>query len=101
MTEATKAKIKVTAGKIWRGVKDNIFPIFCGATIGAAWGGWKMGRSNHRRLDELEAKYNRAVEVIDNNATCQSHDRDRMLELEHRQNELFERALKETEGKTE
>ena len=94
MKAETKAKWQMGAGKVWRFLKNYGLPIFAGATAGAAWSG-------HKRSIKLERQLAHTNEVVDNNARVQELDRCKLLELEHQQTVLFERALRKTEGKTE
>ena len=93
----TKARLQRYGNKakgIVFGLVGFAIPIFGGMTIGAAWSG-------HKRACRLERDVEILKGVVDNNATVQQHDRDKLLELEHQQNALLERALKITEGKAD
>ena len=92
MKAETKAKIQMHWQKTKRFMKEWALPIFGVATIGAAWSG-------HIKANRLEEELEQTKKVVDNNATVQQHDRDKLLELEHQQTLLFERALQVTEGK--
>ena len=94
MTNETKAKWQRRLGKAKRFLKDYGLPIFAGATAGAAWSG-------HKRAIKLERQLAHTNNVVDHNADVQRADRERLLDLERRQAFLFEKALRETEGKTE
>ena len=94
MKAETKAKWQLRWGKTKRFLKDYAVPIFGGATIGAAWGGWS-------RSIKLEKELKHTQNVVNNNAREQILDRNKLLDLEHQQTLLFEKALRVTEGKTE
>ena len=101
MTESRKEKVKVKWGKVKTFVHDYWFPLFGGMTVGAAWGGYKMGFANAKQINKVSDRLEATVEVVENNARCQQYDRNRLEELQRQQNLLMERALKETEGKAE
>ena len=101
MTESTKAKIKVKWGKVKKFISDYWFPIFGGATVGAAWGGYRMGFANAKSISKVSERLEATVEVVENNARCQQYDRDQLHELQRQQALLMEKALKETEGEAE
>lgn len=93
MSPEKKAKWEMRKARLTSWAKETLPWLFAGATVGAAWGGYLMGISAcNRTADHSEA--------IGELARNQIEDRERMLELERQQNLLFERALKETEGKT-
>ena len=94
MKAETKAKLQRYGSKAKRFVKDWALPIFGGLTIGAAWNGYT-------RSSRLEKELARTQEVVNHNAHEQQRDRDKLLDLEHQQTLLFEKALQVTEGKTE
>ena len=94
MKAETKAKIQIAWRKTKKFVRDWGLPIFGGLTIAAAWDGHNKATRNCRDIERLK-------EVVDNNAFCQVRDREKMLELEHQQNKLLEKALEVTEGKTD
>lgn len=90
MKANTKAKLQVIGGKIWRGIKTYAPWIAGGFLIGGAIRGYTNEKDINRlyRIDSEMAKT-----VIENNEKLEA--------LERQQNLLFERALRETEGKTE
>lgn len=93
MKAGTKAKLQMIGRKTKDFLKTYAIPIFGGATIGAAWSGY----SNSRRLARELAETQR---VVNNNAREQINDRNKLLDLEHQQTLLFEKALRITEGET-
>ena len=94
MKAETKARLQTTWGKVKRFVKDWGLPILGGATIGAAWSG-------HLRATRLEKELAATQDVVVNNAQEQIKDRTKLLDLEHQQTLLFERALRKTEGEAD
>ena len=94
MKAETKARLQRYGAKLKRFVGDWALPILGGATIGAAWSG-------HIRSTRLEKEMSRMTEVVNHNASEQQRDRDKLLDLEHQQTLLFERALQVTEGKAD
>ena len=94
MKAETKVRLKMVGRKIGNFIKDWGLPIFGGLTIGAAWNGYVTS-------NRVDAEVRNLKKVVDNNAHCQMHDRETMLELERQQNLLFEKALKETAGEAE
>lgn len=90
MQASTKAKLQAIGGKIWRGIKSCLPWVAGGVIVGGALRGYSNERDIHRlyRMDTEMAKT-----VIQNNEKLEA--------LERQQNLLFERALRETEGKTE
>ena len=99
MKPETKAKIAVGWRKVKSAAKTVIVPLFIGGTIGAAWGGYAMGFAGIKAIVKTRDELNDLKDVVANNAHCQQNDRDKLLELERQQNLLFEKALRETEGK--
>ena len=91
MKAETKVKWKRRGRKVVNFLKDWGLPIFGVATVGAAWSG-------HSKSIKLEQELARTQEIVDNNAMVQRKDRSKLLELEHQQTVLFERALRLTEG---
>ena len=90
MKANTKAKLQIVGRKIWNGIKTYAPWIAGGVLVGGALRGYSNERDIHRlyRIDNEMAKT-----VIQNNEKLEA--------LERQQNLLFERALRETEGKTE
>ena len=101
MKPETKAKIKAKAGKIWRKVKDSAPGILFFGGVTAVTVGAMKGYDNSREIRNLHRNDRILSETIDGISEMQSANLERMLELERQQNLLFERALKETEGKAE
>ena len=93
MKAETKAKLSIGWRKTKQFMKDWGWPIFGGLTIAAAWDGHNKANKNRKDLNSL-------AKVVNNNAFCQLRDREKMLQLEHQQNKLLEKALEVTEGKT-
>lgn len=100
MSPERKAKLQMKWERVKAFGKDWIFPIFVGGTIGAAWGSYFSVFGLDKRIRQMNEQQKELIRTVENNADCQITDRQRMLELERQQNLLFERALKETEGKT-
>lgn len=94
MKAETKAKWQRRGRKLVTFAKEWGLPIFACATVSAAWSG-------HTRACRLERELERTQRVVDNNAGEQVKDRNKLLDLEHQQTLLFERALSITEGKPE
>lgn len=90
----TKAKLQSAWGKFKGFCKDWGLPILGFATIGAAWDG-------HIKATRLEKALAETQDVVINNAKEQIKDRAKLLDLEHQQTLLFEKALQVTEGKAE
>lgn len=90
MKAETKAKIKVVGRKLWKGIKTWTPWIAGGVLVGGALRGYTNER-DIRRLNMADAEMAR---------TIMEHD-EKMEVLSRQQNLLFERALRETEGKTE
>ena len=101
MKSETKVKIKMKAAKIWRGVKEAAPTVlsFAGCVLIGVGAG--KGYTNSKEIRKLKANDRELANAYNEMSDRQAADRDRMLELERQQNLLFERALKETEGKAE
>ena len=90
MKANTKAKLQIVGRKIWNGIKTYAPWIAGGVLVGGALRGY----TNERDINRLYGIDNEmAKTVIQNNEKLEA--------LERQQNLLFERALRETEGKTE
>lgn len=100
MKPNTKAKLEMRWNKVKEFLREWGIPLGVGATVGAAWGSYFSVFSLDKRIRGIHAQQEEIIKIVENNADCQIADRQRMLELERQQNLLFERALKETEGKT-
>ena len=101
MKPETKVKIKMKAVKAWRKVKEAAPTVlsFGGCVLIGVGAG--KGYRNSREIRTLKANDHELAKAYNEMSERQQQDRDRMLELERQQNLLFERALKETEGKAE
>ena len=94
MKAETKAKWQRRKRKAVEFIKTWGIPMFAGATAGAAWSG-------HIRSRKLEKELAHTDWVVNHNADEQEKDRLKLLDLEHQQTLLFEKALRATEGKPE
>lgn len=101
MKAETKAKIQKKVSAVKRWAKDNLPGLlFWAGTATVVYGGLKS--YDNTKAIRLQSRQNASLarEVMDLQEQ-RKEDQDRMLELERQQNLLFERALRETEGKTE
>ena len=101
MKAETKVKWKMRLNHIKETGKVIIVPLFVGGTIGAAWCGYVESIRNSRNNQKMAVRLEHTMEVVENNAQCQLHDRQTLLEMERQNALLFEKCLKETEGKQE
>ena len=99
ISQETKIKIKVKAGKIWRWTKENGGLIFAGATGIAAWKGYRNSKRNSRAISCLKQRTEVIRDVVNENAKCQDADR-KVIEMMNDNKRLFEESLHIiTEGK--
>lgn len=101
MKAETKVRIKMRAGKIWRKVKEALPGIlFWGGASVVTYGALKSydNMRDIRRLNQQDSDLAKEIITMQDR---QEADQQRMLELERQQNLLFERALRDTEGKTD
>ena len=90
MKPKTKAKLQRYAGSVGRFIK-NYWPWMMGGALIATM----KTQNEHAKL------INGVREAVNYNAAIQNEELERLSNLERQQNMLFERALKETEGKAE
>ena len=88
MKAETKARISMIGGKIWRTIK-TYGPWIAGGFLA---GGALRGYTNEREIRRIQA-------TDADMATAITEDHIRIEELQRQPNLLFERALRETEGK--
>lgn len=84
-------------------VKDSIGPIVALLIPGIIIGGSMTALYDSRRVSKLENRLERHVEIGNNNVDAinafMDKTNNRLEELTRQNNELLERALRETEGK--
>ena len=98
MKEETRIKIRSAVNKVGRVVRDWGVPVLLFSTVVAAWDGHVTANRNAKEIKRLTNNENVMADVINHNADCLCKTNDRVSELESKNRELLDEALKETEG---
>ena len=98
MKRETRIKLQSMAEKLGNVIREWGVPLLIGTTIAAAWDGHVRAQRNEREIRRLTHNQNVFRDVVNENAVCLGETMDRVTELENRNQELLDQALKETEG---
>ena len=96
-----RIKAEATLRKIGRAVCDWVVPVLLVSTVSAAWSGHVTAKRNEREIKRLSHNENVMKDVINGNAEILGQTMDRVSDLESKNRELLDEALKTTEGKEE
>ena len=98
-----ESKLKIWAKGIVLKAKQSIGPILACVVPGILIGGSLTALSDNKRIKRLEKGFKEHVDIWNGNAdrlnAFMGKTNGRLEELAHQNNILFEKALKETEGK--
>lgn len=98
-----ESKFKVWLKGAAMKAKESIGPIVAALIPGIIIGGSMTALRDSRRISKLEKRFREHVDVDNHNVDVVNgfinKTNDRLEELTRQNNQLFERALKETEGK--
>ena len=102
MTEKGK-KVMITLKSLGMKVKENIVPILFWTGTGVVLNGSVKALKDHKRLNRLEKDHAELVQVFNGNVDKHNNfmnwANEEIDKLTRQNNELLERALRETEGK--
>ena len=98
MKQETKAKIKTTARKVGNAILTWAPWLALTTTICAAWDGYVTAERNSKELSRLKSWAQDCHRVVNHNADVQDHMAEDLAVLVDNHKELYDKALKETEG---
>lgn len=93
-----KAKIKIGAKKVGSALLAVAPWLAVGTTICAAWEGYVTSKQDHAELERLKSWKQECHRVVNHNADVQDHMAEDLAVLVDNHKELYDKALKETEG---
>ena len=96
-------KIKIALKTGWIKVKESIGPVMAILIPGILIGGSVTALHDSRRITKLEKRFGKHVDIFNKNVDIHNGfvdwTHDEIDKLTRQNNELLERALRETEGK--
>ena len=94
-----RIKVESVIRKVGETVKDWVVPVLMFSTVAAAWSGHVTAKRNEKEIRRLSHNEGVMADVINGNADLLGKTMGRVSDLENRNQELFNEALKTTEGK--